>query len=630
MKMLSILATCAFLVVGGAWVTFNVFYRVVVKTDYHPHQSKISLELKDDDVSELGAAFNPEFVDRRLLDQWEVNSSAATLQLDCPDMQVDRNPEFDILYPSYKDAINSLRRYGYEFLPSANLVDGAAKQFDDGLYAAIDMALYTGKLDNLTSPVDWVEQVAAKLDSGAQAKAFLAAALELAGKEMELDPSLAGTKDQLLQRFEENELLSKPIAFYAWNDELKWIWRFSKFLQHEFDETQIPGQIAAVLSGDAELLESYKSLVAHAGQMSNPANCLSLDQLQVGKTMEELAATHNVSHPSVAIFPASTSKETELFDRLFARGRPENVNFMSALIERILSGEVDLAPRDNSGWYDQQVYALETLLIPGAGQENDKLLLTARYKKRLLEAFKSMITKRRETHARQLSADKSTTSKPREPESIEPRLRVEPCATYYLRTARAYRFVANFLGSTLSKKALQNLKGLRKNGDRGKSLADELLEMQNRSYGLYLVVCDDIGMAPQFATDEAVDQEACYALACQWLEQVKDDRDLAIDTRVAVPISYDIVRERTKLWATVGVRLARLDCKYLQPPKIRVPGEKQWQDPKTGTLKPKRYVIAVDQWAELEGSGTLALTRDELRAICNKHKTLEAIAAAIK
>ena len=74
---------------------------------------------------------------------------------------------------------------------------------------------------------------------------------------------------------------------------------------------------------------------------------------------------------------------------------------MSTLIRRIRSGEVDLKPGDKDGWYQYQVYALETMLLPTRGQERDKLLLTASYKKRLVEAFKALITKRRETHVRE-------------------------------------------------------------------------------------------------------------------------------------------------------------------------------------------------------------------------------------
>ena len=101
MKRAFIAAVCLFALAIGGWVAFTTFYKVVVKTDYHPHKSAVDLELQDDQVSELKAVFDPALVDKRLLDEWEVNSSGATLKLDCPDMKVDRNPELDQLYPGY-------------------------------------------------------------------------------------------------------------------------------------------------------------------------------------------------------------------------------------------------------------------------------------------------------------------------------------------------------------------------------------------------------------------------------------------------------------------------------------------------------------------------------------------------
>jgi hypothetical protein len=223
-----------------------------------------------------------------------------------------------------------------------------------------------------------------------------------------------------------------------------------------------------------------------------------------------------------------------------------------------------------------------------------------------------------------------TASAPPPPRRVEPRLRVEPSATFYLRTARAYRFVGNFLESTIGGEDLRKLKGLRKDGDRGKSLGDELIEMQNRFYGLYLVVCDDIGMSPEFAADESVDQEACYSLACQWLDQIRDDVDFTKDTRVSVPVSFDVQKNSTRLWATLGVRLVPLNVSYVTPPRIRAESETEWQEVESHMVKAKKYVIAVDEWAELTRSGSRSLTRSEFRALCDQHKTRDAIVAAVK
>ncbi len=626
-------------VIGFA--AFKSFYRTVVHIDYHPHRSKVGLEIQDDDLNTLSATFDQNHVDRRRLDQMrvdqlevdqlEVNSSGATLRLDCPDIKVYRNPEFDILYPSYTDALNALSEYGNEFLPSANLIDGAAKQFDDGLYAAMDVALYTGALKQQISPRDWVRCVAEKLPPKSEAKAFLAAALELAGSKITIDNSLHALKVDYIKQFEQNELSSKPIGFYTWNAELEWIWRFSKFLQTKFTDTKIPNQIVKVLRSDQKLSDAYQQLCRHANQMTNPAVCLNLSQLNLEESLGDRAAHYGVDEVAVAVFPASKGKESTLFARLFSNGIPDNAHLLSALIERILSGKVDLAPGAHSGWYDHQVYALETLLIPANGHENDKLLLTARYKKRLLEAFKSMITKRRETHARQMEG-KAVTATAMAPlvGSIQPRLRVEPSATYFLRTARAYRFVLNFLESALHQDDLSNLVGLREHGDRGQPLGDELLEMQKRFYGLYLVVCDDIGMTPQFAPQENVDQEECYQLACQWLEQIKENPDLAKDTRVSIPVTYDRGKSRTRLWSTLGVRLAQLNVNYVTPPQIRIPGETAWQKVEMHECKGKRYIIAVDEWAELDCAGRRSFTRAQFRKLCEKYPTRDAIIAAVK
>src|SRR4029079_10801236 len=124
---------------------------------------------------------------------------------------------------------------------------------------------------------------------------------------------------------------------------------------------------------------------------------------------------------------------------------PADADLMRELISRIRSGQVDLTPGPDGGWYDYQVLALETLLLPEKGQEAPKLLLTRAYKKRMLEAFQALVTKRRETHVRQLAPGATAGAAPRPLEQVQPRLRLEPCPSYYLRSARAYAFLANFL-----------------------------------------------------------------------------------------------------------------------------------------------------------------------------------------
>src|SRR5258707_570485 len=144
------------------------------------------------------------------------------------------------------------------------------------------------------------------------------------------------------------------------------------------------------------------------------------------------APTARATHSGVAVFPPSTSRETVLFETLFPAGLPANADLMNELVQAIRSGKVDLRPTADSGWYEYQVHALETLLLPEKGAEHNKLLLMKAYKKRMLEAFRATITKRRETHVRQLATPGLAGAAPLggyfpPPEQIKPRLRVEPC-----------------------------------------------------------------------------------------------------------------------------------------------------------------------------------------------------------
>jgi hypothetical protein len=290
---------------------------------------------------------------------------------------------------------------------------------------------------------------------------------------------------------------------------------------------------------------------------------------------------------------------------------------------------VDLQPGKNDGWYQHQAYALETFLLPSRGQEEPKLLLTSSYKKRLVEAFQALITKRRETHARQLDAAKAAMA-PLGRGEVRPRLWVEPCATFYLRTARAYAFLENFLLATVGKESLAKLHGLRENGQREPNLAVELVAMRDRFYGFYLVACEDIGLKPQFLAEEPVDEAAAKQAALDWLAKLETDPDLACDTRVSVPIFQDLQRGKTRLWATLGVRLSRLDVSYARPPKVRPKdGSADWKEPEPYQVGEGHYVIAVDEFAEIELSGSASLTRDELRAACDEHKTKDAIVPAL-
>ncbi len=186
-------------------------------TEYKAPQPKADEELVDDQLSEKNPAFIPDLIDRRPEGGWRINASAAVLRLDVPMLMPDSDAPLLELRPSYADAMAKAPS-GMKVLPSINLIDGKAKQFDDGLYAAIDLAYYKGLKPRLESHVALIKRVHDRVAPESEASAYLAAGLKIAGVEVK-----TGQPDQVaswLSRFESNAMDSKPESFYTWSEEL--------------------------------------------------------------------------------------------------------------------------------------------------------------------------------------------------------------------------------------------------------------------------------------------------------------------------------------------------------------------------------------------------------------------------
>lgn len=338
------------LVAGGYgvhWLLWHANYYEVTRTEYQepPRQDDV---LVDDTLEEKNPAFDATLIDSRPLGDWQVNSSTAVVRLDCPMIKPDVEGSMLMLHPSYRDAISNARDSGRRnILPGANLIDGAAKQFDDGLYAAVDLACFRGELGLSPAVPQWVAAVFSQLPTKSPARAFLAAALELAGEKSPAGDVNQEEMAKWLADFEQDKATSKPIGFYTWTPELQRTWRFYRFLQHEFDSDHlaIPRDVAAVLKAHADLLKQYRAINGFYGRLTNPLVCLPVDAMIDGtRDVTALAKQRGAFHATVAVFPPSTSRETELFERLFGNGLPADANLMLTLIRRIRSGEVDLKP----------------------------------------------------------------------------------------------------------------------------------------------------------------------------------------------------------------------------------------------------------------------------------------------
>lgn len=598
---------------------------------------KVEDLLEDDKLADKKPAFDPALIDSRPFGEpghpWQINASAAVIRLNVPAIRDDSDEPLHRLYADYAKAAAAMKVAGFTVLPSVNLLGGKAKQFDDGLYAAIDTWAVQNDEAGIRDIEKLVRQVLTELNPGGEPHAWLWGSLEVGGlasaDEYARRPQMA---EKFVAAFLANESASTPVGFYAWNEGLQRVFRFLRYLQQSIPSRPVANAIARVIAADPVWREQYQRMLDLYAGMTNPFVALHLLQLDdPAKSLAETARAAGVRHATVHFLPYSDSRETALFERLYPTGAPANADLMRDFIRAVRAGTLDLKPREGAGWYEYQVHALETFLLPERGSENAKLLLTKQYKLRMLEAFKAMVTKTRETHIRQLQPAVGSAAKP-PAEGLAPRLRCEPNPTYYLRIARSYAFVQKLLVSQVQD--LNAIRGARETGPRGLPLGDELEHMRMLFYGLHLVSCEDIGMQAQTLPGEIDQPDYLRVLATKWLEQWESDVDLAADTRVAVPV-YVMPGEYTRLWCTVGVRAMKLTASYAKAPRWRpAPGPDEtpagWSEIEGWRTQTGNWVILGDEFAEVERKGDLPLTRKELRDICNHHGSKQAIIEALQ
>jgi hypothetical protein len=516
---------------------------------------------------------------------------------------------------------------------SASILAQKAKQFDDGLYAAVDLAAqngcggFPGKLPLLKSIAG--SQTAGDIDTASE---VVLAAARLGGLEFDL----AGRADRaVLKRirgFLDNPLRSKPIGFYTWSEELQRIFQQDRMLQSPIQDPPGVERLAGLLHADRTSREIYEGYLTLISRLTNPfpseyptlACCLTaLDQGSV-----------RVPHDTLYFFPPSRAHETELVKRLYGhRPIPRGFNLAEELVKRIRSGKIALEPTDSSGWYDYQTWSLEPLVIPGQMPEAKHLRLESRYREQLVELFKGILTLTRETHIKQLEIPRVGSAPPRPTVKIFPKLSAEPLATHYLRRALSYRFVRQVITDTFGPEALVDMHRMTAGGPVANDLATELAEIEALFLGAYVLVSRELGMEPDLAvigtTDREIDSDA--RAFQKWAAELGTDPDIGVDSRAMIPVFYDIQRRKTKVWLFLGWAERPVTISFATPPEAKVfdsdgnpvPGDSI--EIEFESTRPRlTYPVTAEIYV------TEILNREEFRRLCDEHRTRSAILAALK
>jgi hypothetical protein len=650
------------LLAGCLFGPLDILGRETIVTEQEELKKEETLE--DDRIEDKKLQYDPDLTVTETFDNCEIvlNKSGSVTRLDILPFD-EKDAHLDgKLFRGRAEALAGLPA-GADTIPSMEVVNGHLKPFNDGTYAAVEMALQDGSaavpVAKKTFLLDLLAALQAKLAVATPSQqppvedaiVFVAAGLLAGGESIDVGAKLTARAEAEVDSA--SALILRPIGFYTWNDTLEGIFSQDRMLQNQAPgrsantkkQVGLFGAIAVVLAEDPDLRSRYQSILALYSGLTNPFvsytperiipyvdGLATLDDLDALRTRisNDLPQPSPCTRAFWALFPASRSKDTAYFNsRWCGTPVPAQVSFIDELIAAIRHGEVDLEPGADSGWYDYQLWALETLLLPERGPESDHLLLTSAYKKKLIETFESLITQARETHVKQLAVACGL-SEPGLETEVYPKFPVEPFPTFYLRTARGYRLLATVLAGVLGSAFLEQEHRLHANGSHSSAnLRQELAAVTELAYGLYFLSAASVGLRAEtyLLGDELteVDVTAAETRARAWLSSWRSDPDLLADPRVIVPVGMD--NSKVIYWATVGVKLLKVKAEFL--PGYEPEVVSGMCDVK-GFRSHETFLLS-EQTVEVHLSHDVPPpTRDELRALCDQYDDADSIVAALE
>ena len=541
-----------------------------------------------------------------------------------------------------------LKQSGSPFV-SAALLAQKAKQFDDGLYAAVELAIQqgAGRFPGKRWLLETVARGLGNLPPGTQSSVpgILLGAGRLGGLNLITPPQLVPAVESAILRFQADQKRSKPVSFYTWSEDLRRIFLQDRMLQQELTGAPEIGALVGILRR-SDAGAAYEAYLKLTSKLTNPAPADKPD-------LRSLLANSGPQPPRVPgqglyFFPPSRAHETELVKRLFGnRPIPEGFNLAEQIISRLRAGSLDLQPGKDSGWYDLATWALEPLILTGKMPEAKRLKLDQGYVRQLEELFKGLLALTRETHIKNLEAPEAGAAPPEGPSvELQPEISVEPVYSYYLRRAAGYRFLRGVLENALGAGTLKKLHRMTPDGPLERDLDSDLREISGLFHGASVTVAQELG----FTDEERARMESLEisrvpslppgarqelgsgngppadgALFRRWAERREQDPDLSRDARMMVPLFYDVVRRKTKVWVFLGWASEALEVSYDGRPPIKV------LDRRGRPADAKLRIEFASRWYGLiypvtaEVYVSKLLDRKEFQAHCDRYQSAEAI-----
>jgi len=237
--------------------------------------------LADDELEDKHPEYDPS---RTVEEEYEgcrvtLNKSASVTRLSLTDLDGDDSELDGRVFASRTDALDALG--SREVIPSMEVVNGALKPFNDGLYAAVELAAEDGSdgaaLNKGQLLRDLLAELVARAEGGApeeqphaaSAASSFAAALQLGGESPEAPSNILSDASAQAAAFRQPSIFSTPIGFYTWLPELEAIFRRDRFLQ----QPALFGEMAAaalVLGENEDLGARYQAMLDLYAGLTNP------------------------------------------------------------------------------------------------------------------------------------------------------------------------------------------------------------------------------------------------------------------------------------------------------------------------------------------------------------------------
>jgi hypothetical protein len=240
----------------------------------------------------------------------QVDESNQTLELDVVDDDL-VSQQTNRLTPRFASLP---KRKSSERFVSASMLAFKAKQFDDGLYAAVEVAAqqgagkYLGKISLLRE----LTQVLARGRLQGEMSAVVFAAARLGAVPVEQPSPMELAVARQIERFLADEKASKVMGFYTWTQELNRIFQQDRMLQSKVSDRRAVHEVARALRESGSAYAKYVDYLTLISRLTNP---LAAEDLRDWLERPALDDTGPVS--SCSFFPPSRAYETDLVKQLY-------------------------------------------------------------------------------------------------------------------------------------------------------------------------------------------------------------------------------------------------------------------------------------------------------------------------